>query len=406
MASAGIVCSVRNRKDSLIHPTYRFLLVMSMIDIINSISLAVSSTAIPRGEYYGSIGNNKTCSTQGFLIQFGFAVPFYNASLSIFAFLTICNNYGSERFARRIEPICHSISLFFPLLTAVVISALGLFHGGNKDGGGHWCWIYVNESHQDMDRSREEIARVLIVVFGGIPLALLSLVVYICMARVYLHVRRQDATHNFLGGRSNHFVTQRSSTARQTLLYSGAFFFTHVFSNLSNILQLANVDENSNAFISLLVLQSIFYPLQGLWNFFIYTSPIVVGLQRCCPEIKMAEAFRLAVFNPPSCSYDHGNPEILRGHQRLSIKTAAKHEVNNAMFRPELIDSAEHTRSIFERIDRVQSLTVEIELFDKKANEENSHHSLISALSSEEYDFEKTTSDLTKEVRFGIHASI
>ena len=369
IGSAGIVCSILNRRECLSHPNYRFLFVMSIIDIINSINLSVSSAAIPRGQYYGAIGNNMTCSTQGFLIQFGLAVPFYNASLSIFALLTICYNYRSEEFARVIEPVCHAVSLLFPLLTAIVLLALGLFHGGNKDGGGHWCWIYINESHQDMDKSREQMFSILLVMFAGIPVFALSLFVYYCMGSIYHHVRKQHANnrrHSFLGRGSNHLVAQRLSAARQALLYSGSFFFTHIFSHLSNMLQLAKIDEESNTYTSLLVLQSIFFPLQGLWNFFIYTSPIVADLNRHYPEMKMATAFRLAVFKPNYSTDGNGVSERRRAHQqRLSIKTAYKRQEqlkNDSSF---LLKEVTDSENLFERMEEAQNITNEIGICDQ-----------------------------------------
>ena len=121
LGSLAIICSLWSRNNSLSVPNFRFLFVLSIVDVINSLSLAVSSAAIPKGEYYGAIGNNATCSLQGFMVQFGTAVPYYNASICLFSYLTIIHKRTPENFSETFEPYCHALGILFPLLTAFVV---------------------------------------------------------------------------------------------------------------------------------------------------------------------------------------------------------------------------------------------------------------------------------------------
>jgi hypothetical protein len=219
----------------------------------------------------------------------------------LFAYYTIRFNYTSQKFARTIEPYCHAFALLFPLLTAISILSLGLFNGGNETGGGHWCWIYVNEQH-DMDYSTAKYATALVWIFAGIPVGIISLVVYYCMWCVYRYVSRQNRLvrrQNLLGRLPTTMNIHKIQTARQALLFSLAFTATFLFLDLQYMFSAAGMDEvrYPTLFAVLGILQSIFYPLQGFWNFIIYFMPITASIKRRNPTINTLRAFQIALFN-------------------------------------------------------------------------------------------------------------
>ena len=323
IGSLAIICSLWRKDDRLALSNFRFLFAMSVVDILSSLSLAVSSAALPRGDFYGAIGNKVTCATQGFLLQFGTAVPYYNASLCLFAYYSIRFNYTPQKFARTIEPYCHAFSLLFPLLTAIAILSLGLFNGGNESGGGHWCWIYVNEQH-DMEYSNAKYATALLWIFAGIPVGIISLVVYYCMWCVYRYVSRQNShvrRQNLLGRLPTTMNMHKIQTARQALLFSSAFIVTFLFIGLENIFIAAGRDEvrHPTLFAVLRILQSTFYPLQGFWNFIIHFLPIIASIKRRNPTIGMLRAFQIALFNVNETNTRQRNDSLPNGMFPLPV---------------------------------------------------------------------------------------
>ena len=321
VGSMAIICSLWHRENRLDLPNFRFLFAMSIVDIFNSLSLTVSSAAIPRGDFYGAIGNNATCAVQGFFNQFGTAVPYYNASLCLYAFLTIRKNYTAEKFATTIEPYCHSIALLLPLMSAMLVLSLDLFHGGNEMGGGPWCWIYVNDLHGLDDKSSIRNMTILILMFAAIPVGMSSLMVYYTMWSVYQYVSNQNSQlrrQNMLGRAHVPMIVnqQKMQTARQALLYSLAFIVTFFFITLYQILILVGMKEREHllCFSVLRALQSIFLPLQGFWNFVIHFPPLITCTKRRNPTVSTLRAFQMALF---------GNNDRYRRQRRFSTTSAA-----------------------------------------------------------------------------------
>lgn len=69
---------------------YQLMIQLSFFDAIGSIAYMLTSLPIPSEYYYyGSKGNDATCTTQGFFIQVGTISCFTNVSLAIYYFLVI-----------------------------------------------------------------------------------------------------------------------------------------------------------------------------------------------------------------------------------------------------------------------------------------------------------------------------
>ena len=145
LCSAAIIyMMLSDHRRKLTHqPNNRFLLMMSIIDVLQSIAYASASMPSPRESgVYGAIGNHTTCATQGFLFQLGFAVPCYNACLCIWFLMSIKYNMQPKIFKAKIEPYCHAVSLGFPLSTAIICAVLDRY----ENMGGIICWINGTKS--------------------------------------------------------------------------------------------------------------------------------------------------------------------------------------------------------------------------------------------------------------------
>ena len=139
ICSAAIIYMMLSDRERKLRkePKCRFLLMMSIIDVLQSIAYAFSSLPVPRESgIYGARGNQMTCNTQGFLFQLGFAVPCYNACLCIWFLRSIKYNMHPNEFRKNIEPYCHTVSLLLPLTTAILCTVLDTF-----EPRGPMCWI-------------------------------------------------------------------------------------------------------------------------------------------------------------------------------------------------------------------------------------------------------------------------
>lgn len=103
----------------------RLLLGLSFCDVIQSLCHICSTWPIPRDTIYKmkfNVGNNMTCTIQGFLLSFGsLGGTICNTSLCFYYY--ICVRYGGRkgenRVAKRSEPFFHAISLIIPLCFSV-----------------------------------------------------------------------------------------------------------------------------------------------------------------------------------------------------------------------------------------------------------------------------------------------
>ena len=337
--------------------------------MINSISLALSSLPIPKGDYHGAMGNNVTCSMQGFFVQLGTAVPYYNASICLFAYMTILHKYTTEQFSLTIEPYCHALAILFPLLTAFVVLALNGFHGGNEYGGGHWCWIYINPSHDSYEDSiSSRYATALAWLFAGVPVGLVSLAVFFFMGRVYMHVRmhnRMVRRDNALGRVTSTMNIQTAQTARQALFYSMAFVVSFFPIDLDHILTLAGLREDRHPLLHpiLRVFQSTFFPLQGFWNFIIYFNPIILGMKRRYPDISSLRAFQLALTS------DRQTRPQTNTHSATSFPLPVIHEMADRSKSPLDLQLVDCVNEGAFSISNLSDPTMEASLGRKGANE-------------------------------------
>lgn len=269
-------------------PNCRLLLALSVIDVIQSIAFTTSSAPMPKGDYFGAIGNDTSCSIQGFFIHLGFAVPCYNASLCLFFFLTVCRNYDPEVFIKKIEPFCHIFALGYPTVSAIICASLGLFNG---NGSGNFCWLY------DVDKPfRSYMVSSLA---GGVPTSVsLIVIVYtmISINKFVLKRHRASRRHSFTGHETPAMEAIKQNARTQAILFSSAFFLTYIWCTVSIIMNVMGVADRANDLV--LLAQSIFLPLQGFWNFIIFARPMVQKLRRRLPDLTLLGSLMIIICDP------------------------------------------------------------------------------------------------------------
>lgn len=163
---------VKEREKKLQKTYHRLLLAMSAADIVGSVRACCSSFAMPVGSWWMAHGNTATCEFQGFAAQLSISAALYSACLGIYFFITI-KNVDKSKIARCIEPVMHGLAILFPVTTAIAGLVLNLFNPVELGVG---CWVSAYPTGcadtLDIECTRGQNAGILVLLFGGIPVAL------------------------------------------------------------------------------------------------------------------------------------------------------------------------------------------------------------------------------------------
>jgi len=267
-------------------PFHRLMLMMSIFDCLGSAALIVNNTAIPKeSNIYGAKGNTQTCAIQSFFIVLSYAVPIYNACLNIFYVLTIRYSISSERFTK-FEPALHAIAILVPLSTAITFTALGDYKPQE-----HWCEPVTGPY-------LITVASLFVICF----LVCIVSMVIICWT-VISNANKMEKYTTFTinktpSPRRSRINDEKKETIKQALLYTFAFIFTYFFGAIYFVI--LGFSKETKPPAALLILTSIFYPLQGFWNFVFYVRPRVKHAIKTSPTKPYLEALRDVIFKPES----------------------------------------------------------------------------------------------------------
>lgn len=302
-SSAIIHMILSCRKRKLARPNNRLMIMMSGFDVVQSIAIVVSTAAIPSAlEIYGARGNQTTCVVQSIVMALGLAVPLYNSSLNLFYLLTIRYSVNSALFSSKVEPFLHLFSILGPLVSAITFAALG--YAGPKIGSSTTC-VYNNK------------------IAGRIFLAVISFCLLFCvysMVSICQSITSQEnrvRRHRFGSNRSHSVsILEGKETIKQGLLYSSAFLLTFAFPTARALASFMGVDKT----VILDTLTAIFYPLQGFWNFVLYSRPGVNHVRKMDTSKSLFGAIREVVFNAESVSNSFLNSRS-RNRIRASRRT-------------------------------------------------------------------------------------
>ena len=383
--SAVIATMAYSRRYSV---KYRLLLALSVADIINSGVFLVWPLPIPADTpgVWGARGNGTTCAVQGFFLQLGILGSFYNAALSGYFMLTLCDRLTEAQITQRYERITHAVSLAWSVGTAVAalwplnlysVCALG-------------CWIAPEpvrcHTRDDVSCVRNNHAYLYVWVFTGIPLLLcLGFIIY-TMVRIYTTVRSVSvaadritfrAHMERLGGgddihhpnetpattttndhgvvsqptttttitttSNNHRTVQQQQqqqqqsryavrvkeTATQAFLYVAAYVITHLFAFLCVIIEQAG---GTNPFLTIF-LENLLWPLQGFLNVFVFLRPKVQSLRKDA-NVSYGQAVIWAAFHDgqdprTSNHHNHHNKHGRRAWRQDKTRLTSENINNN-----------------------------------------------------------------------------
>ena len=131
-------------------PYRRILFVLSIFDILNTISICLGPFLFPKGSFSWSTGSQRkyavgteaTCVAIGFINQLSYVPSFsYYGVSSLYYLLRIRYGVRDEYFGRYIEPMLHTFFIGYNFILAIIFAYLGLL---GDPGYGFGCWIAPN----------------------------------------------------------------------------------------------------------------------------------------------------------------------------------------------------------------------------------------------------------------------
>jgi hypothetical protein len=217
----------KNRSDDL-STRHRLLAGMSICDILSSSAWFLTSWPIPEDlpRALWNVGNEQTCTAQGFFVQLGIGTVIYNACLAMYYLLVIRYGWKNEYIAKRVEPWMHFVAVGFPLSTGVASLALDLFNPS-----GFSCFIAAypplcTQSYENKGPTtciHGDNASIYQIAFWLAPAFCIIVFLAVSMFLVYWKIRTIEAG-------SSHFQSQprrmQKRFALQAFLYVGAMFIT------------------------------------------------------------------------------------------------------------------------------------------------------------------------------------
>lgn len=289
--------SIIGGRESCIRQRHRLLIALSICDIIGSSCYFISTWAIPKDDEQNmvvfNVGNQTTCTAQGFLIQFGtISVAFYNASLSVYFYLSVRYGMAQNKTLRNVsEVFFHVTSIGF----SFIISVIGL-RGEFYNPTPALCWIAENPRNctgDDCIRGKNQGS---LRIFGFmIPIVICITIIITSMCLLYTTVRRQEDiarsySRRWSQNRSDQNRANSYKVYRQALRYIAAFSTTWVPTIFHTVFSRILISNTTFLFASGLLLL-ICGPLQGFFNCMVYirNTPIERLVRRMSRVSRISE---------------------------------------------------------------------------------------------------------------------
>lgn len=141
--STAVSSSLRSSKNDGITTYHRMILSISVLDVIHSVSSALSTVVVPPSTgavfAHGTIG---TCAAQGLFQQLTPTIVIYMATMNTYFMLKICYNISDSVFTRKYEMFFHAVPIGFFLITGITGLSLKVFNAIILPELGCWLGSY------------------------------------------------------------------------------------------------------------------------------------------------------------------------------------------------------------------------------------------------------------------------
>jgi hypothetical protein len=314
---------------SKLRSTYqRFLFLLSIAIITNSIFLFLHPILVPQGDDPWAVGNDKTCSMEGFFGVFGaLLVSFYHNSLALYFYCSIRDNDNTEneqqnkkkkRRPRDPEDVVGSTEITVNVVCWIIPAAIAGTGAALKaytfDAKVDMCALYqpcdVEENENCIPLRYDQVGRygtstsvALRNTFYWILVASACLSVLV-MAKIQCQVRqatkssmvvaqeRANQEMDLEGADEQQQLIQKlAAVSNQCVLYTLSYLNSYVWFVALFFIP-AN---NANLLYAFQFIAAILYPSLGFFNCIIYIRPRVQMLQMMYPQDPFVVVLRVAM---------------------------------------------------------------------------------------------------------------
>ncbi len=287
---------------------HRIMFGMSVVDLISSVAMAFSTLPMPKDMIYKfggkSIGNELSCTVQGFSANFGImATLYYNISLFLYYLLSIRYKKSDETIKKCIEPLMH----FSSILLALPLPVMGLYGELlNPYPYSTWCTLhgipyYCKLANDDaascIMRGRPGILREICVLYAIISITLAFVLQILFFALTVYDVYRQEKYIKRImkdmrrfGNTSERMLAtsrKRHSHTKVLLVQGLAYFIAFAICQVSSF---AKIREETRSEWGSQIYHASCRPLQGFFNVLIFVGHKAYDLKRMNPELSTREA--------------------------------------------------------------------------------------------------------------------
>eukprot|EP00591_Stephanopyxis_turris_P014793 CAMPEP_0195539168 /NCGR_PEP_ID=MMETSP0794_2-20130614/49915_1 /TAXON_ID=515487 /ORGANISM="Stephanopyxis turris, Strain CCMP 815" /LENGTH=347 /DNA_ID=CAMNT_0040673189 /DNA_START=110 /DNA_END=1153 /DNA_ORIENTATION=- len=266
IASMFMIIDVLRSRKKLGSSYHRIIIGMSICSLSQ-----VFIAAVHWGVSYET-GKNETiskplCIAGRFSLVFYTSVVMYNVTLSVYYFLVVRHNWSKTRI-RKIEPWLHIFPIGYGLAISTIVVILAEGEGQFDEG---LCFQFIKAG----------------IYAYLIPIWVAMVVVTVMNLLVYRTVRKQERRSERYQFSSHNEERPRQKLSRQAALqgvvYVFPFYITWIPSTIC-VFYLHHTDPGSHEAFAAALTLTIFAPLQGFFNFFVYFAPRYIKYRKETPE--------------------------------------------------------------------------------------------------------------------------
>lgn len=247
---------------------HRFILVMSIHQIIYGSAFIIGNWAIPRelDEYEGNYGNWATCTTQGLAIYIGVrAAMIYYGCLSMHSYLGVMAGFDKKKY-QWIEKWIHLFVHIHPCVMGVYFLAT---KGLNPEYGYCGAASYPRGCEFDEDviceRGPDSFSLSDYVWFWLLPLVVMVIFPTIIMAVLYFKVKRSEDDK----GSESPFLIKAKDIAGQSVVYLSAMYWTLTPFFIVGLFKYF-LKASEKTMLPYVLVARINFSLFGLWSMLAY----------------------------------------------------------------------------------------------------------------------------------------
>ena len=333
--------------------SHRLVFAMSSADVICSIGMAAGTLAMPKNMVYDfegkTIGNEFTCSLQGFLVFFaGFATMAYNACLSVYFMCSITYKMKDAKIRKCVEPFMHVVCILATLPTAILFWVHKWYNPTPNDT---WCVAvsypyYCNPEYEHADScsirgspsSYQIASRKALKLYYVVFFFLGPIITVWCMFRIIRTVYLQEkhikafmrcrysrlARMNLSTERENRMLEmsqQRLDYTKIMLVQCTGYIIACVIPAGSIIIHIASIGINPEQDLELSrtglifqVLYTALRPCQGLLNFIVFFGQKVHAKRQLNPALTRRQAAMKVLSEREEPHFDIAGISLVRNY--------------------------------------------------------------------------------------------